>query len=251
MRYHGQIRQQSTPLTQGKTLRHGKLVHAFDLTMAPLMKGKRHCPAQCGRKPGSISEPATGFICAHLTPKGTPSEASDGLPLLAKVPAAPTRPQHALTPPLHAVAGELGLHDPVLRQDLHERGLLTVGMAKTIEPMQPNPSAQEIRDRLNEAGLHRQRTPCQVHVACARGDHRPVVASHIARLLARGAGQGRDKGLEGASIPQGMTGMGHTGAVLVRIRQQPRTKRAQKCRRLLGLTSPKINKINHQKTNDH
>jgi hypothetical protein len=181
MRHHGHIRQQSQQLTQGKKRRHCKLVHAFDLTMAPIMKGKRHCPAQFGRKPGIISEPATGFLFAHLTPKGHPRDASSVRPLLDQVQAAPTRTQHARKHPLHSVAGELGLNDPVLRQDLHARGLLTVGLPKTIEPMHPNPSAQEILDRLNEAGLHRTRTPFQVHLACASGYSRPVVESQIAR----------------------------------------------------------------------
>jgi hypothetical protein len=113
MRHHGHIRQQSTPRTQGKQLRHGKRVQAFDLTLAPLMQGKRHGPAQGGRKPGLLSEPATGCLCATLTPTGHPRDASAVLPWLEKVQAAPTRTPHALPHPWHAVAGELGLNDPV------------------------------------------------------------------------------------------------------------------------------------------
>ncbi len=71
-----------------------------------------------------------------------------------------------------------------------------------------------------------------------------MVESHIASLLARGAGHVRYKGLAGAVIQQGMTVMAHNGAVLVRIRQQQLSKRAQKFRRLLGLKPPKVNKIN-------
>jgi hypothetical protein len=41
--------------------------------------------------------------------------------------------------------------------------------------------------------------------------------------------------------------MSYNGAVLVRIRQQKMTKRAQKFRRLLGLTSPKVSKIKQEK----
>jgi hypothetical protein len=74
-----------------------------------------------------------------------------------------------------------------------------------------------------------------------------VVESHIASLLARGAGHVRDKGLEGAVLQQGMTVMAHNGAVLVRIRQQQMSKRSQKFRRFLGLTSPKANEIKHPK----
>ena len=58
----------------------------------------------------------------------------------------------------------------------------------------------------------------------------------------------RYKGLEGAVVQQGMTVMSSNGAVLVRIRQQKMTKRAQQFRRLLGLKSPKISKINQQKS---
>jgi len=74
-----------------------------------------------------------------------------------------------------------------------------------------------------------------------------VVESHIASLLARGAGQVRYKGLQGAVVPQGMTVMTHNGATLVRIQRQQLSKRAQKFRRLLGLRSHNVNKINNQK----
>jgi hypothetical protein len=88
------------------------------------------------------------------------------------------------------------------------------------------------------------RTPYQVQLACATGSSRPVVESHIASVLARGAGQGRYNGLEGAVLHQGMTVLAHNGAVVVRIRRQQLSKRAQKFRRLLGLKPPKINEIN-------
>ena len=74
-----------------------------------------------------------------------------------------------------------------------------------------------------------------------------MVASHIASLLSRGAGQVRYKGQPGAVLQQGMTVMAHNGATLVRIRQQHLSKRAQKFRRLLGLKSPKGNEIKHPK----
>ena len=126
-------------------------------------------------------------------------------------------------------------------------GLLTVGIPKTIEPMHLNPSAQESLDLLNEAGLHRKRTPFQVHLACASGYSRPVVESHIASLLARGAGQVRYKGLRGAVVQLGMAVMAHNGAAMVRIRQQRLSKRAQKFRRLLGLRRRNVNQINDSK----
>jgi hypothetical protein len=70
-----------------------------------------------------------------------------------------------------------------------------------------------------------------------------VVESPIASLLARGAGHGRYKGLEGAVLQQGMTVLAHNGAVMVRIRQHHVSKRAQKFRRFLRLKSPKVNEM--------
>jgi hypothetical protein len=112
-----------------------------------------------------------------------------------------------------------------------------VGIAKTVEPIEVNPSAQDVSDILHEAGLHRKRTPYQVHLACASGYSRPVVESHIASLLSRGAGRVRYKGLEGAVLQQGMTVLGHNGAVIVRIRRQQVSKRTFRSRsyKLLNL----------------
>jgi hypothetical protein len=247
MRHHEQLRKQSKQLTQGKKLAHCKVVNAYDPTIAPIIKGKSNGPAQFGRKPGIISEPATGYIFANLTPKGNPSDESYVLPLIDKVEQAIGRVQQGPKRSIHSLAGDLGVNDPVLRQALHERHILSVGIPKTVEPINPHPSAQEVLDILNEAGLNRKRTPHQVHLACASGYSRPVVESHIATLLSRGAGAVRYKGLEGAVVQQGMTVMSYNGAVLVRIRQQKMTKRAQKFRRLLGLKSPRVSKIKQKK----
>lgn len=215
--------------------------------MAPIMKGKSNCPAQFGRKPGIVSDPASGFIFATLVPQGNPSDASYGIPLLDKVQRAIDLVETGPRRHIHSVASDLGLNDPVLRQALHARGILTVGIPKTVEPIKVDPEAQDVLSILNDAGLNRIRTPHQVHLACASGYSRPVVESHIASLLARGAGQIRYKGFEGAVIQQGMTVMAHNGAVVVRIRHQRLSKRAQKFRRMLGLKSHNINKINRQK----
>ena len=125
--------------------------------------------------------------------------------------------------------------------------MLTVGGAKTVEPLEVHPRAQDVFAILNEAGLNRHRTPSQVPLACASGYSRPVVESHIASLLSRGAGHVRYKGLEGAVLQQGMAVLSHNGAVLVRIYRQQVSKRAQKFRRLLGLKSSKGNEINRPK----
>ena len=106
MSSHTHIRKQSTRLTQGKKLRHCKLVNAYDLTIAPILKGKSNCPAQFGRKPGIASEPATGFIFANRVPEGNPSDPSYVLPLLDKVQSAIERVQS--TPQAPAPLGRGG-----------------------------------------------------------------------------------------------------------------------------------------------
>ena len=244
---HRHIVKQSQRLTQGKKLTQYKIVNAYDPTIAPIIKGKSNCPAQFGRKTGIVSEPATGFIFATRVPEGNPSDPSYVLPLLDHV-------QHALdlaaVPKrlrVHSLGGDLGVNDATLRATLHQRGILTVGIPTTVEPINPTPNQQEVADILSASGLHRVRTPHQVHLACASGYSRPVVESHIATLMSRGAGQVRYKGLEGAVIQMGMTVMAHNGAVLVRIRQQRLSKRGQKFRRLLGLNRYKFNQINAPK----
>ena len=166
---HAHIRQQSTQLTHGKKLCHAKLVNAYDLTIAPILKGKSNCPAQFGRKPGIVSEPATGFIFANRVPEGNPYDASYVLPLLDKVQSALDRVSTLPRLRVHSVAGDLGINDAALRQALHARGLLTIGIPKTVEPITPHPRPEQVLDLLNEAGFNRQRTPHQVHLACACG----------------------------------------------------------------------------------
>jgi hypothetical protein len=114
----------------------------------------------------------------------------------------------------------------------------------TVEPLHPQPTPAAILDILTAAGLHRKRTPHQVQLAGAGGYSRPVVKSHIARVLARGAGQIRYKGSQGAVGQWGMTMRAHNAAAVVRIRQQRLSKRAQKFRRLLGLRRRNVNQIN-------
>ena len=163
MSAHEHIRQQSTRLTQGKKLSHFKLVNAYDPTIAPIVKGKSNCPAQFGRKPGIVSEPATGFIFATLVPPGNPSDPRYVLPLLDKVQRAIEHTQTGPKRSIHSLAGDLGLNDTALRQALHERGILTVGIPKNVEPIAANPSADDVLNILHEAGLHRKRTPHHVH----------------------------------------------------------------------------------------
>jgi hypothetical protein len=237
---HQQIATQSRRLTHGKPLTRCKIVNAYDATIAPICKGKRNCPTPCGRKPGIMAEPATGFVFAARLPVGNPSAVSYVLPLVGQVQTAcarvPTRP----TPRFHSLAGDLAVNDPTLRESLHLRGILTVGIPRTVAPLSPTPSPEAIDALLTTADLHRKPTLRQAQLACAAGYSRPVVASIIASLLSRGAGQLRYKGWHGAWVQFTMAVMAHNAATVRRIRCGHLTSRAQKFRRLLHLKPPNL-----------
>jgi hypothetical protein len=237
---HQQVVTQSHHLTHGKALTRCKIVNAYDPTIAPICKGKSNCPTQFGRKPGILAEPATGFIFALHLPVGNPSDVSYVLPLVDKVQAAfphvTTRP----TPTIHSLAGDLALNDSKLRESLHGRRILTVGIPRTVEPLSSTPTPEAVQQLLTTAGLSRNRTPRQVHLACAAGYSRPVVESIIASLLSRGATQVRYKGWHGAQVQVHMAVLAHNAATVRRIQLGRLTTRAQKFRRLLRLTPPNL-----------
>jgi hypothetical protein len=241
---HHRIERQSRRLTQGKALSHGKIVNAYDPTIAPICKGKSNCPAQFGRKPGIIAEPAAGFIFAWQLPVGNPSDASYVEPLVDKVEQAIARVGRRPIPTIHSLAGDLALNDAALREALHARGILTVGIPKTIDPLPPLPTPEDVLRSLDEADLHHIRTPSQVHLAYACGYSRPVVESIIASLLCRGAGRLTYKGHRGAIVQMGMAVMAHNAATLVRIHEYRLSKRARLFRRQLRLRCRKVNHCN-------
>lgn len=215
---HQRIESQSRRLTQGKALPHGNIVNAYDPTSAPMCKGKSHGPAQFGRKPGMIAEPAAGFIFALHLPVGNPSDASDVEPLVDHVEQASARVRTRPTPAIHSLAGDLALNDAVLREALHERGILTVGIPKTVDPLPPSPTPEEVLRSLDEADLHHIRTPSQVHLAYT--------------------------GHRGAIVQTGMAVMAHNAATLVRIHEYRLSKRARTFRRRLRLRCRKVNQFN-------
>ena len=237
---HDQIATQSRRLTHGKPLTRCKIVNASDATIAPICKGKSNCPTPCGRKPGLLAEPATGFVFAARLPVGNPSDVSYVLPLVDQVQTARARVTTRPAPSIHSLAGDLAVNDPTLRERLHTRGLLTVGIPRTAEPLSPTPSPEAIQELLTTADLQCQRTPRQVQLACAAGYSRPVVESIIASLLSRGAGQLRYKGWHGACVQLTMAVMAHNAATVRRIRYGRLTTRAQKFRRLLHLKPPNL-----------
>ena len=241
---HPQIARQSRRLTQGKPLTQCKIVNAYDPTLAPIGKGNSNCPTQLGRKPGIIAEPGTGFIFAVHLPVGNPGDSSYVLPLIDKVQDASAQVSGRPTLASHSLAGDLAFNDMAWRAALHGRGILTVGIPHTVEPLTPSATPEDILRILHEAGLSRKRTPHQVHIACACGYSRPVVESIIASLLCRGAARIPDKGHRGAIVHTGMAVLAHNAATLVRVHQQRLSKRAQKLRRLLRLRCGNVNQFN-------
>jgi hypothetical protein len=238
---HNRIAHQSRRLTQGKVLAHGQIVNADDPTMAPIGQGNSNGPAQFGRKPGMIAEPAASFIVALHLPVGNPSDASYVEPLGAKGEQAIARVRTRPTPAIHSLAGDLALNDAALREALHARGMLTVGIPKTVDPLCASPTPEEVTRMLDEADLHGIRTPSQVHLACACGYSRPVVERIMASLLCRGAGRLTYKGHRGAIVQTGMAVMAHNAATLVRIHAYRLSKRARLFRRRLRLRCRKLN----------
>jgi hypothetical protein len=232
---HQQIVTQSRRLTHGKPLTQCKIVNAYDPTIAPIGKGKSNCPTQFGRKPGILGEPATGFVFAARLPVGNPTDVSYVLPLIDHVQTACAKVTTHPAPAIHSLAGDLAVNDATLREQLHLRGILTVGVPRSVEPLASTPSPAAIDELLTTTGLHRKRTPRQVQLACAAGYSRPVIESIIASVLSRGAGQLRYKGWHGACVQLTMAVMAHNAATVRRIRCGQLTSRAQKFRRLLHL----------------
>jgi hypothetical protein len=241
---HHRIAHQSRRLTQGKALTHCKIVNAYDPTIAPICKGKSNCPAQFGRKPGIIAEPAAGFIFGLHLPVGNPSDASYVQPLIAHVQRAIARVVTSPRPTIHSLAGDLAFNDAALRETLQQQGILTVGIPQTVEPLPPSPSPEDVLRLLSEGDLPRARTPCQVHLAYACGYSRPVIESIIASLLCRGAGHLTYKGQRGAIVQMGMAVMAHNAATLVRIHEYRLSKRARTFRRRLRLRCRNVNHCN-------
>jgi hypothetical protein len=241
---HHRIAHQSRRLTQGKALPHGKIVNAYDPTIAPICQGKSNCPAQFGRKPGMIAEPAAGFIFGLHLPVGNPGATRYVEPLIDHVQQAIARVATFPRPAIRSLAGDLAFNDAALREVLHQQGILTVGIPKTVEPLPSSPTPEDVLRLLNEEDLPQALTPCQVDLAYACGYSRPVVESIMASLLCRGAARVTYKGHRGAIVQTGMAVMAHNAATLVRIHEYRLSKRARQFRRRLRLRCRKVNQCN-------
>jgi hypothetical protein len=241
---HQRIEAQSRRLMRGQVWRHGKIVNAYDPTMAPMCTGKSHGPTPFGRQPGIIAEPAAGFLVALHVPVGHPSDARDVAPLVDRGEQAIARVNTQPVPASHSLAGNLAFNDAALRETLHARGMLTVGIPHTLAPLPPSPTPEDVLRSLDEADLHHLRTPSQVPLAYAGGDSRPVVERIMASLLGRGAGRLTYQGQHGAIVHMGMAVMAHHAATSVRIHDYRLSKRARRFRRRLRLRGRKVSQCN-------
>ena len=246
LQHYQAIQTQSRRLTQGRSLGHRKIVSAYDDTIAPIMKGKSNCPTQFGRKPGLLSESTVGFIFALHILEGNPDDASYVMPLVDHTQAAIDRMTRPGKLAIHSVGGDLGFNTAKVREALHKRAILSVGIPKTIDPINPQPDASEVAAILAEAGLGDKRTAHQVELASVCGYSRPVVESHIATLLSRGAGRLRYRGSRGARVQLGMTVMAHNSAALVRVSEHRLSERAKTLRQKLHLEHSKGHEINRK-----
>lgn len=247
LKAHRSIQKQSRRLVQGKKLSHCKIVNAYDLSIAPIKKGKSNCACQFGKKPGIIAEMATGLIFGFHLPQGNPDDASYVLPLVQNVEKAIDllRWKHpGRKPRIRSLAGDLGIDDQNVREALHNKGITTLGIPHSVEPLPKIPTHQMIQQVQEITGLEKQ-SATQIKNACACGYSRPFVEGIITTLICRGATQIKYKGHIGATIQIGMAILAANAATLVRIKQDRLTKRAKKCRRLFRLKNANSNKNNY------
>jgi len=246
---HKLVEQQSRRLVNGKKLPHAKIVNPYDVTIAPILKGKSNCPAQFGKKPGIIAEMASGFIFGFHLPTGNPADASYVMPLVEKVDHAIgqldwTHPRRL--PTIRSIAGDLGLNDPQVRAQLHGRGILTEGIPQTIDPLPQQPTPEDIQRIQNTPDLKGTPSATQIKIACACGYSRPLVESLITHIACRGGTHIKYKGPRGATLQVATAIMATNAATLVRIQNNQLTPRAKKFRRWFRLKPPNLNKNNPQ-----
>jgi hypothetical protein len=234
------IAAQSRRLVHGKKLPHAKIVNAYDPSIAPILKGKSNCPAQFGKKPGIVAEMATGFIFGLHLPEGNPDDASYMLPLLDQVDKSIARMEKPRKPGIVSVCADLALNRKEVRDSLQKRGILTVGIPQTIDPLPPKPTPQQIQAVQQQITTGPIPTARQIQTAFACGYSRPFIESLIETLSCRGAGQIKYKGHRGAILQVTAATLACNGATLVRIQQGRLSKRAQKFRRFFRLKPPNL-----------
>ena len=172
-------------MVNGKKPDHCKIVNAYDTTIAPIKKGKSNCPTQFGKKPGIIAEMRTGFTFGFHLPPGNPDDACYVIPLVQRVEAAIDlfkRKYQRRKLRIRSLAGDLGVDDPNVRASLHQRGITTVGIPRSVEPIPKVPTSQMIEHVQNIPGLETQ-SATQIQIAYACGYSRPFVEGLITTLI--------------------------------------------------------------------
>ena len=162
---HHRIARQSRRLTQGKALPHCKIVNATIPRLRPSAKGRVTVPpssaANRALSPSQRRALSLPGICpwairvmpAMWCPGST--RWSRRWPGSRRAPPRPSTRWRAIW----------RCNDAALREALHERGILTVGIPRTVDPLPPSPTPEDVFRSLEEADLHHIRTPTQVHLA--------------------------------------------------------------------------------------
>lgn len=238
------IEQQSRRLIHGKKLPRAKIVNAYDRAIAPIIKGKSNCPVQFGCKPGIIAEMGTGFILGLHLPEGNPDDASYMIPLLGHVETAIDAIDRKRKPRIRSVAGDLAFTDTPLREQVEQRGILTVGIPETVASIDPVPTPEQIAAAQRSVETEPLPSATQVKIAYACGYSRPFVEGIIETLSCRGGTHIKYQRHRGALIQTTMAVMATNAATLVRIQQGRLSKRAQKFRRFFRLKPPNSLKNN-------
>jgi len=241
------IQQQSKRLVNGNPLSKAKIVNAYDPSITAIIKGKSNCPAQFGKKPGIIAEMATGFILGLHLPEGNPDDASYLLPLLDKVDGAIAPMQKRRKLRVISLAGDLAFNQTGLRNQLRVRGILTVGIPQSVDPIAAVPTPSMILAAQKQFDPWHIPSAAKVKTAYACGYSRPFVESLIETLSCRGGTHLKYKGHRGAMIQMTMAVLAHNAATLVRIQKGLVTERAKKFRKLFCLEPDKPLKNNNPK----
>lgn len=234
------IEQQSKRLVNGKKLPHAKIVNPYDSSITPIIKGKSNCPAQFGKKPGIIAEMATGFIFGLRLPEGNPHDASYMISLIDKVDETIDALDQRRKPKIHSVAGDLAFQIPTLRDQLTDRGILSVGIPETSASVPATPTPEMIQAAQEMFDTHQMPGVNQIQVAYACGHSRPFVESLIETLSCHGGTHIKYKGHRGAIIQTAVTILACNGDTLVRIKENQISKRAKKFRRFFYLKPPNL-----------
>ena len=245
--HYEQIEQQSRRLIHGHRLPQTKIVNPYDRTIAPIIKGKSNAPVQFGKKPGIIAEMATGFIFGMHLPEGNPDDTCYVPPLIEAVEVAIEALARPRKPKIQSLAGDLAFRWDSVRDPLHARGILTLGIPSTTEPLPRTASPQQVHAVQQSMPFPHSPSAHQVQVATACGYSRPFVESLIEQLACRGGTQLKYKGHRGAVIQVSTAILAHNAATLMRIQQNRLTQRAQRYRRWFRLRPPKPLENNNPK----